>query len=205
MPQLVGAPQGLEVVHMDANLAASVLEELRPHFVQHTQRKSTSSMFEIGWSFLAADHGQIKLAKPIPNFPKLLQFLANTVQAITGSSDICEERLNVICRQYLEGQGIPMHVDRREMFDEDVYGCVLSNSSNGALEFQQAKRSGEVLRSFRLDERAGVCFRQREDARYKWTHGLEPLAFGERVSVTWRWFEAEYMSTRNLTKTGNLP
>mmetsp|Transcript_15774 Transcript_15774/g.49637 ORF Transcript_15774/g.49637 Transcript_15774/m.49637 type:complete len:99 (-) Transcript_15774:27-323(-) len=79
------------------------------------------------------------------------------------------------------------------MFEEDVYGCVLLNTSDRVLEFQQTTRSGKVLRSFRMDERPGACFRQRGEARYSWSHGLEPLESGERFSVTWRWFAPSFL------------
>jgi len=113
--------------------------------------------------------------------------------SIAGDRCLWEDRLNIICRSYRPGQGLKKPVDRKEMFEEDVYDCVLLNTSDKALEFQQFETvvHGKPLRMYRLEEAPGTCFRQRGKARYVWRHGVETLGSGERVSVTWRWIEQE--------------
>jgi len=55
-------PQGLRVANVDPSLVARVLTELSPHFSQMRRAKkpaSSSSMFEVGWSFQAAERKQV--------------------------------------------------------------------------------------------------------------------------------------------------
>lgn len=190
-----GAPHGLLVADLGATAIADALVELRTRFQRGiSAHKKSSAMFEVGWSFQAADHsGLAQPAEPLSQFPNLRALLAKAMRALGAGPDLGEAALNVICRHYSRGQGIPLHVDRREMFHEDVFGCVLQNSSDRTLEFRQTSKSGEVLQSFQLDERPGVCFLQRGEARFSWSHGLEPSLYGERFSVTWRWFTPEWL------------
>jgi len=187
------APLGLTLGRLPTTLVDDVLAELRPLFGRSRQAarvgKSSSQMFEVGWSFLAAEQDKVmRREKQLDDCPKLRLLLAEAVYVICGSLDLCEPRLNVICRQYSRGQGIPMHFDRKELFDEDVYTCILENSSDGALEFRQTSRSGDIIKRFRCAETPGSILRMRGESRYVWLHGVDPpLTHGQRFSVTWRW------------------
>lgn len=189
LPCSVGCPEGLVLGRFtDDAMTSAARDELMPHFRTDGSRKSTSSMFEVGWSFLSLDsHGTFEAAKPLSAFPMLQRVLCSVILAISGCDDLDESRLNVICRHYAPGQGLKFHVDRPGMFYEHVFGCVLGNSSDRHLEFRRVGKSREVLSAFRLDEKPGICFRQSSDSRYRWIHGVEPIKSGERVSVTWRW------------------
>lgn len=204
-------PPGLNLATLDAELAAAALAEIRPCFpVSKSRGKGTSStMFEMGLSFLEADQQKsLKPAKPLHSFPKTQALLSRAMAELhensrassdTGDIDLQEERLNVICRLYYPGQGIPMHVDRKEMFAEDVYGCVLENTSDEALVFRKTDRlTGNVTEEYRVEERPGTCFKQRGEARYRWSHGVEPLHLGQRVSMTWRWFDPDYAEKQTV-------
>ncbi|CAK0877132.1 unnamed protein product [Prorocentrum cordatum] len=80
--------------------------------------------------------------------------------------DTFEARLNVICRHYLQNDSIPMHFDKKDWFEEDVYGCVLMNSSDRVLEFQAAEGSQPKDGCYMLPEAPGACFCQRGAARF---------------------------------------
>eukprot|EP00929_Paragymnodinium_shiwhaense_P068982 TRINITY_DN34801_c0_g1_i1.p1 TRINITY_DN34801_c0_g1~~TRINITY_DN34801_c0_g1_i1.p1 ORF type:complete len:529 (-),score=57.87 TRINITY_DN34801_c0_g1_i1:287-1873(-) len=181
--------RGLTVARVQEALARRALEELRPHF-QAADVKGATAMVEVGWSFLAMDRSEkMQAAKTPQNFPALLALLQSAMLALSGVDDLGEETLNVICRQYVQGQGLPKHVDRPRMFQEEVYGCVLLNTSDQVLEFEKTDRdTGQRLCLHRVAENCGACFCQEGEARYQWSHGVEPLTEGERVSVTWRWF-----------------
>lgn len=200
-------PQGLRLAHLQecearvASLVREVLLELRPIFSGKGRKASSSGeMFEVGWSFVAAERNKVRRAEDLASLPNLRILLEGAMVALGSGPDIRESHLNVICRRYTKGQGIPMHIDRPQMFCEDVYGCILHNTSDGALEFrkeasprrQQPSVGGEASYNvFHVPEAPGVCFHQRGPARYEWLHGVEPITRGERISVTWRWFTDE--------------
>merc|ERR1712136_640662 len=147
--------------------------------------KTTSDMFEVGLSFRAADRGVIRpSSKRLSDFPRL----SRLTEAVCGShgNRFSRDKLNIICRRYMPGQGIPFHVDRPGLFAEEVFGCILRNTSEMGMQFRR-KPGGR----FRLAERRGTCFKLSGDARYKWTHGVPPLASGDRFSVTWRFLLLE--------------
>mmetsp|Transcript_92623 Transcript_92623/g.297596 ORF Transcript_92623/g.297596 Transcript_92623/m.297596 type:complete len:124 (+) Transcript_92623:508-879(+) len=104
------------------------------------------------------------------------------------NGDMVNLRLNVSCLLYSPGHGIPWHCDRRYVYEKEVYGCVLLNSSDCALEFHERAKGGSLSQRYVIDESPGVCFAQRDTARFVWKHGVPPLSSGERLSVTWRWF-----------------
>lgn len=215
-------PEGLllgRLPHPEASLAKllrDVLLELRPNFTKSRKASASSDMFEVGWSFLAADHDKVRCAEDLASFPRLRNLLEDSMDALGAGNDIAESHLNVICRRYTRGQGIPIHVDRPQMFCEDVYGFILHNTSDGALEFRRETSPGRPKQSagraemgtvFRVPEVPGVCFRQRGSARYEWLHGLEPITRGERISVTWRWFTDEALETsegRDAKRSSNV-
>jgi len=182
---------GLSISCVEEAVVQAALSELQQSFGPH-RTKGSSDHLEVAWSFHALDQqGVMRQARPLECFPQLRALLELVMLSIAGDRNLWEDRLNIICRRYSRGQGLKKHVDRKEMFEEDVYGCVLLNTSDRALEFQQSDRGvpGETL--YRLEEAPGTCFQQRGKARYFWRHGVETLGSGERVSVTWRWIEQE--------------
>lgn len=183
-------PPGLTIGRLKSErLCEEALSELRPHFERCGRKQASSStLFEIGLSFYGIEkHQEVLQTEKLRDFPALHALLAESMSALGDSSDLNEASLNVICRRYRRGEGIPMHYDRKQLFTEDVYGCVLLNTSDGALCFRREGRV-DALEEFRIDEQPGVCFLQRGPARYEWSHGVKPISRGERVSVTWRWF-----------------
>jgi hypothetical protein len=188
-----GPVPGLEIAQATAETAKKALLELRPCFQTRTSgKKSSSDMFEVGWSFHLMEKDNImQIASPLTDFPCLQGLLLEVMSALGSSvEDLGEETLNIICRRYTRRQDLPKHIDRPGLFEEDVYGCVLQNTSDQRLSFEQQTNSGELIAGpHYLDEQPGACFRQRGEARYDWVHGVDELQRGERVSITWRWIK----------------
>lgn len=184
-------PVGFDMACANARLVGPALTELRRHFdaTGDSAQKSSTSV-ELGWSFHATmGGGAPQPAESLADFPRVHSLLVGAMASL-GARGLELERLNVICRRFLPGQSLGLHVDACELFDEDVYGCVLLNTSSTTLEFRRAVPGelGGDIEVYRVAEEPGVCFRQRGEARYHWAHGLDPLMSGERISVTWRWF-----------------
>jgi len=186
-----GPVPGLELWRAPAAAVRETLVELRPYFRQ-SPNQSSSDMFEVGWSFHAMESQKVmRIGNPLADFPCLLALVMEVMQAILpGPVTLGDESVNIICRRYRTGQSLPKHLDRAELFDEDVYGCVLLNTSDQALFFEQQSksRSGDLVEGPHvLDEQPGCCFRSHGPARYEWVHGVKELSHGERISLTWRW------------------
>jgi len=187
--------QGLALVQLgETGTLLSALAELRPEIaLTRPASRSSSAMLELGWSFTAADkEGVWRLANPVANFPNTRE-LINEAMGALGEEQLNEDRLNVIVRRYTSGQNIPLHFDKKEMFDEDVYSCVLSNTSDQVLKFVKQDTDGEIVEEHLAPERPGMVCRQRGAARFEWLHGVETVTRGERFSVTWRWFAHGYV------------
>jgi hypothetical protein len=189
----LGPVPGIELCFASLTAVRETLTELRPHF-HRSFNKSSSDMFEVGWSFHAMERDKVmRIAQPLSDFPCLVALIIQIVRILNpGDDDITlgEDTVNIICRRYTRGQGLPKHLDRPELFDEDVYGCVLHNTSEQSLTFEQLSRSGEVIAGPHvLEEKPGMCFRAQGPARYEWVHGVSELSCGERISITWRWIQ----------------
>mmetsp|Transcript_119688 Transcript_119688/g.383265 ORF Transcript_119688/g.383265 Transcript_119688/m.383265 type:complete len:110 (+) Transcript_119688:417-746(+) len=86
-------------------------------------------------------------------FPHLRRLLVAAMRALGRDGDLAESHLNVMCRLYSPGDGLPLHFDRKTMFCEDVYGCVLQNTSDRVLEFRLTARSTQqVLEQYFVEE-----------------------------------------------------
>jgi len=190
-----GPVPGLDMWHAPAEAVRSALSEVRPRF-HSSSNKSSSDMFEVGWSFHAIDKsGVMRIGRPLADFPCLRALILTTLQAFTPDDHVLgDETLNIICRRYTRGQSLPKHVDRPQLFDEHVYGCILHNTSDRALSFEQQTRSGNVIASHVLEEQPGLCFRTQGPSRYEWIHGVDELSHGERISITWRWIRQDVAS-----------
>jgi len=183
-------PSGLVVSHIGESIVGKALQEIQPFL-------AGSGELEIGWSFRRANYDDDSCesttspeAAALGDFPCVRLLMVEVMHAL-GSMGQLDERLNVICRLYQEN-GITMHCDKKDWFEEDVYGCVLKNSSNRALEFHKIIAGSDCARRcYVVDEEAGTCFCQSGPARFAWKHGVAPLTHGERVSVTWRWLKPE--------------
>lgn len=195
IPITSSLPEGLTLGSVSATMVEQAISEVTPWFPSASSRaaKKERSALEIGWTI---DHSKLGESnqvvalqvEPLDKFPGVCSLVAAATHALTGNIDLSTSRLNISCLWYSSGHGIPMHCDRPYAYEENVYGCVLLNTSDAALEFHSLPPCDNECRRYVMHESPGVCFVQREKARFDWKHGVLPLSFGERVSITWRWF-----------------
>lgn len=181
------APVGLTLARVSPSTARAALHELKSPFLKH------GTNLEIGWR-LGPNMDRVVATEDVGgvrSFPCVMRLISEAMSAYQDSRDVVP-RINITCRRYHTGShGLSMHADRPYWYEEDVYGCVLDNSSTSFLEFHSGGSGpGEC---FILQEPAGACFLQQGEARYQWKHGVPPIARGERFSVSWRWFKKELM------------
>ena len=146
----------------------------------------------MGWGI---DHDKNRVvpataAGRLQDFPHVCELIEQGVKACGDRKEIWP-RIQVTVQRYFPGRGLIMHVDRPFWYLDSVYGCVLTNCSDSALELHTlGQEAGEC---FIIEENEGSCFRMTGAARFDWKHGVPPLTWGERVSVSWRWFKEERM------------
>lgn len=206
-------PAGLRLGSLHApELLARTLEEVRPHLeraeLEQQQGKSWAPQaLEVGLSFYQSDYAgdgswraEAKRLRPLAEFPALREVLASAMESLCGGRGpdageprpdmLDSELLNIIVRRYGLGDSITFHRDKVDWFQEEVFGVVLRNTSDRALEFHRSVE--DVTCRWVVDEVPGICFRQCGDARFDWSHGVRPIGTGERISATWRWFQAPH-------------
>jgi len=127
-----------------------------------------------------------------PNIAALCSLISIAAHAV--DMPITQEnisRLNVIVRQYREGDKIGWHTDWKG-YSEEVVGLIITNKdpSRGLCFFRKGRPP------LMLHEEAGVVFKCSGDARWKYKHGFcaRPHVEGEnpkqlRTSVTFRFFK----------------
>jgi len=162
---------------------------------------SPSNMQEFGISFVQADRQKSLRHLPSEKFPQTSRLIAtilseyhSKVTTLAGESATDSdgtprypnERMNVIIRHYGVGSQIPYHVDRVNLFAEQVWSCVITcEDPTAGLHYQVDGKDVP------LDEQPGLVAIQTGDARFRYAHGVPPLKRGQRISVTWRWFTKE--------------
>jgi len=123
----------------------------------------------------------------------LLQIAAEVVHMPITQENVA--RLNIIVRQYREGDKIGWHTDWKG-YSDHVVGMIIANKdpSRGLCFFRKGRQP------LMLHEEPGVVFKCSGEARWKYQHGYcarTPLE-GEdpqplRTSVTFRFFKKNYM------------
>jgi len=195
------APHGLAAASVSRSMTERALTELLPCFasgvpafnlgwevanVRHTRQSKKNREENLEqWKVRPASGGQLS------DFPALHALLEEVhrqfcKQGITQNRPL-EPRICVICRQYLLGESLPFHCDRKDWYAEEVYNCVLENTSPDGLEYIKVGSSQSMLR-YVPDEHVGLCNLFLGEARYGWFHGVPSLRHGKRYSVSWRWF-----------------
>mmetsp|Transcript_28669 Transcript_28669/g.65028 ORF Transcript_28669/g.65028 Transcript_28669/m.65028 type:complete len:231 (+) Transcript_28669:104-796(+) len=178
-------PEGLDFGEVSSELLGPAVDELARALPVKPNSHGNSDMLDLQWSFTAVErHGELRVKRPLREFPAVATVIS-AASAALGVSDLGLQSLNVICRRYRPGQRIAFHIDRPELFDEPIYGCVLATTSRSGLEFRHP--GGQI---FSLSESPGTVFRQMGDSRYVWSHGIDDVT-AERLSVTWRWVQPE--------------
>ena len=193
-------PPGLGRAHVDKSFTDGALAEIMPR-LPRSSPACYPNVLEVGWSYFNADCQDLGTNQwcpttisgpPLSDFPCLRQLINCVMHELDGPTwALPTEKLNVICTLYGVGEGITMHVDTIDLFEENVYGCILRNTSDRVLEFHKMARADDsVHHCYIPKEVPGTCFVLGGSARYEWTHGVAPLRFGERISVTWRSFHS---------------
>ncbi|CAE8685541.1 unnamed protein product [Polarella glacialis] len=122
-------PDGLAIARVAEALVEAALAEVQPH-LQGDSGSLPSAMFEVGLSYSKTTRAcALRRAAPLADLPYLRALLEAASVSLGGPADLRERQLNVICRRYLPGHGLEPHRDLPEMIEEDIYGCVLSNTS----------------------------------------------------------------------------
>ena len=69
------------------------------------------------------------------------------------------DRINVFVRSYRKNGKLTPHVDRPDVFGEDVYTCILQNTSSERLTFHapERKKWGDSAVAYRVPEAPGLC------------------------------------------------
>lgn len=138
----------------------------------------------------------------VPALARLVLEVFRLCQCSQKEIDSMLPRANVIVREYRPGQQIAFHVDELEC-DAEVFGCIIRNdhpTNNGLL---LRKGEGNVTLNYTVKEQCGTVFYLRDEARYKWKHGLPPCE-ARRISVTIRIFKQAIIKKFNqqLKKDG---
>ena len=114
---------------------------------------------EIGWTYEGSYDDAVgtsvyraKAATPLAAFPCLREMLSRVMHMLDASLPLDEERLNVSCLLYEAGQFIPWHADRPYVYRDAVFGCVVFNSSDSALEFHSTDKRGRPTERYLIDE-----------------------------------------------------
>jgi hypothetical protein len=183
---------GLTFSQLDESVTNAALSEMVAFldaFGEITgKKKNAREAADIEWSFAAAREGERAKFASLSDYPATAFLITTALVALGEPAELHLDKLNVIVQRYRKGQGCNLHRDcwpPRDlpiMFEEPVYGCVLLNSSPQSLIIQKRKET------YRFDERPGIVFGMKGDARYEWHHGIKKLTEGERISLTWRWF-----------------
>ena len=122
---------GLVTAKTQVGSANQALAEIAVLF-KSSPKKGSSQMIEIGTSFTAWERNwSIEEALPLGSFPKLRALMLGAMVILIGDEEGSraspeKSSLNIICRKYSRGQGIPKHADREGEFgfSEDVFGCI---------------------------------------------------------------------------------
>ena len=210
------APKGLTVCTLACDgslLDAALTEEVLPAFVEEYPQGVPDGGLEVveaGVSFHQSSYKEdeempdnsygtgytvvAKRLRSINAFPKLKRLLGQAMDLLSDDSAPGKEEctldspmLNVIVRRYSQGHGIGFHTDKKDWFQEQVFGLVLQNTSDRSLEFMRVDTGEEAW--FAVEEYPGICFCQKGEARFQWVHGVRGIRTGTRISVTWRWFQ----------------
>mmetsp|Transcript_34757 Transcript_34757/g.64678 ORF Transcript_34757/g.64678 Transcript_34757/m.64678 type:complete len:216 (+) Transcript_34757:53-700(+) len=181
-------PDGFQTTLLPADVIAAARSELEMHMVRH-QRK-----LEMRFSFTSLRGGRGRLRRlPGPERYPACDDLMRTCQrrfGLEGNSVCSPDLVQVMVRQYRSGQGLRLHVDSAEMFEEPVLAVVLrAGGAEDGLNLQHMKYPE---RKANVDEVCGLAMCFKGASRYEWGHEVPPVT-ARRLSITWRWFRRSFL------------
>lgn len=158
-----------DVIELGVSLLS--LERVKPKYVFY----SSSSFGDVTEIYRFISWGMAKLTEQIPKMrnPEMDEIMDN---------------IQITIRRYKRGQGIGPHVDRTDKFTDRIFTLIVHSIPNKGLIF--TRQDG---REYQVPEVDGLIEVQTGDSRYKFTHKLNPLEFGNRISITWRFFREDYL------------
>eukprot|EP01059_Diplonema_ambulator_P032868 TRINITY_DN6642_c2_g1_i1.p1 TRINITY_DN6642_c2_g1~~TRINITY_DN6642_c2_g1_i1.p1 ORF type:complete len:449 (+),score=179.03 TRINITY_DN6642_c2_g1_i1:182-1348(+) len=120
---------------------------------------------QYGYRFMHENGSTLEKTNPVPEF---LRFLFERMQNITGEGTFAIPRVDpnqILINEYLPGQGIKLHLDKKDLFD----GIISSISLNSDC-VMQLKKGGKVYNQV-LHRRSYLCLTG--PARNDWQHGIQ--------------------------------
>ena len=137
-------PPGLKAIRISGKTANTARTECEAALSAH-QSEGKHRAIEVGKPYF--DQRANHPAHSISDFPEV-ESLIRTAHAGFGHAEPPWDRINIIIRSYRKGGRLTPHIDRPDLFGEDVYTCVLANTSRSRLTFTHPNaKSGAIQRS----------------------------------------------------------
>ena len=163
--------------------------------------RTTSRAVDIGVSYkgLRQRHQQWVIERTCDDYPALMALVVDATRQLSPSlvhpegRRLCNwDRVNVLVRYYSKGERIKHHIDRTDLFEDNILGCILDTNSGVGVPAHGLtflpEGSGPY---YSLRETPGTTYLIQGEARERWSHGVWELPpGGRRLSVTWRWVHA---------------
>ena len=143
------------------------------------QGKMNRRVCQYGFSFDYESGNKLKKGKPMPT---VFQFLIDRITKITEATPgrgaypvACEDSTpwipnQVIVNEYLPGQGIGMHIDKPQLFDQNILTLILHCPVALKLIPKGPRKRSHVFRELLLKKRSIFCLSG--PSRYTHQHGI---------------------------------
>lgn len=166
----------------------------------NNKSRQMSDVIELGVSLLSLEKAKPKYvfhsSSSFGDVTEIYRFISWEMAKLTGQipkmrnpeMDEIMDNIQVTIRRYKKGQGIGPHVDRPDKFTDRIFTVIVHSNPNKGLIFTH-----QDGREYPVPEVDGLMQIQTGDSRYKFTHKLNPLEFGNRISITWRFFREDYL------------
>lgn len=135
---------------------------------------------------------------PIPN--QIPEFIEELIDKMMADNIIQERPDQVIINEYEPGEGLKPHFDRKTYYKEVIVG--ISLLSGTTMEFTKKPEKKKIY----IPKRS--LYLLKEDARYKWKHGIPPrkndvvngitIPRQHRISITFRNIIPEKVKHENI-------
>ena len=167
----------------------------------NNKTRQMSDVIELGVSLLSLEKAEPKYefhsSSSFGVVTEIYRFISWEMAKLTGQipkmrnteMDEIMDNIQITIRRYKKGQGIGPHVDRTDKFTDRIFTVVVHSIPNKGLIFTRQDGC-----EYQVPEVDGLIEIQTGDSRYKFTHKLNPLEFGNRISITWRFFREDYLS-----------
>lgn len=178
--------RGLKAIKLPRGVTSAATAEVIKA-IDRVQLTGKHRAIEIGKPYLDRHHDQTAFS--ITDFPEI-EALIRTAHAGFEQAEPPWDRINVIGRSYQKGGTRTPHVDRPDVFGEDVYTCILLNTSDERFTFHapEKKKWGDSAVTYRVPESPGLCVHLTGPASTNWKHEVPRLKSGHRLSVSWRFY-----------------